>query len=117
MKVQAEVSSVLHRSRCSKLIFPQSSSMRANAQHLEAQIATLTDRSHILQRELSRAQKALDRQRMDHDKRVKELESQKREGGASPAPEKANGSGHATPNGKLEDVSSKVPPCVPDADM
>ncbi|ORX40542.1 BRE1 E3 ubiquitin ligase-domain-containing protein [Kockovaella imperatae] len=81
----------------------EASTMRANVQKLQSQIVSLSDSSHNFERDLLRAQKALDRQRMEHDKRIKELEAQT-SSMASPSLEKiANGSGHATPNGKAED--------------
>ena len=90
----------------------QSSTLKANTKRLESQIGALTTSSETLQRDLSRAQKALDRQKMEHDKAAREWQAQRdqrdsREAGAStPEVEKpANGSGRSTPNGKMEIVS------------
>lgn len=54
-----------------------------------------------------KAQKALDRQRMEHDQAAEEWKTNRErdKGSETPVPAKAaNGSGHATPNGKVEQV-------------
>jgi len=73
----------------------------------QSQVASLTESRDTLQRDLSKAHKALDRQRMDNDRAEQErtaFQSRDRQAGASPGVKVANGSGYATPNGKIEEV-------------
>lgn len=72
---------------------------------LQSQIATLTKSNHDLTSDLEKSRKANDRQRMEHDKaRLEWNELDKSRGNVTPGPGKPNGSGHATPNGRTEEV-------------
>ena len=81
-------------------------SLRSHSKSLQTQVSQLTDSRETLHNDLQRARKAADRQRMEHEKaellwRV----AREKEREADSGPDKlANGSGHATPNGKMEDV-------------
>ncbi|WRT70184.1 uncharacterized protein IL334_007178 [Kwoniella shivajii] len=91
------------QSRCLKLE-AESTSLRSNTKMLQTQISSLTESRDSAQRELSRAQKSLDRQRMEYDKIVQEYKDESsRQRTNTPGPSKPNGSGHATPNGKIEE--------------
>jgi E3 ubiquitin-protein ligase BRE1 len=75
---------------------------------LQNQVSTLSQSNSELQRELDKARKSLDRQRMEHDKarlEWQDLDSIRKRESATPGAGKTNGSGHATPNGKIEEVS------------
>ncbi|WWC91748.1 uncharacterized protein L201_006695 [Kwoniella dendrophila CBS 6074] len=95
--------------RCSKLE-AESSALKSNSKLLQTQIGSLSDSNHVLQKDVAKLQKALDRQRMEHDKALEEWkEDSSRQRTVTPSiggPSKTNGgSGHATPNGKIaEDV-------------
>ncbi|WWC64537.1 uncharacterized protein I303_107147 [Kwoniella dejecticola CBS 10117] len=86
----------------------ESSGLKANAKLLQSQISGLSESKDVVQRDLIKAQKSLDRQQMEHDKAINEWkEESSRHRTATPGiagPSKTNGgSGHATPNGKMED--------------
>ena len=86
----------------------QNSSVKSSEKLLQAQVGTLSQSNSELQRDLDRARKALDRQRMEHDKARSEwaeLDSIRKRDSATPGLGKPNGSGHATPNGKHDEVS------------
>ncbi|WWC94925.1 hypothetical protein V866_001777 [Kwoniella sp. B9012] len=93
--------------RCLKLE-AESSALRSNSKLLQTQISSLSESKDVIQKDLIKVQKALDRQRMEHDKAIqewKEESSRQRVGTPGIAgPSKSNGgSGHATPNGKMEE--------------
>lgn len=81
----------------------QSSTLRSNSVLLKSQVSTLNDDRDQLERDLIRAKKTLDRQRMDFDRAQQEwsLSRDQEKGNGTP---KNSGSGHATPNGKAEEV-------------
>ncbi|RSH91929.1 hypothetical protein EHS25_009299 [Saitozyma podzolica] len=83
----------------------EASSLRSNSALLQSQISTLTESRDTYHRDLQKAQKALDRQRMEHDKaEVEWSQARDRDNEAgTPGPGRPNGSGHATPNGKVEE--------------
>ncbi len=89
------------QSRCLKHQ-AETSTLKSNASLLQSQIASLSQAKHAAQRDLQRAEKSLDRQRMEFEKAEKawreERVSLPVENGKHP------GSGNATPNGKVEDV-------------
>ncbi|ORY33397.1 BRE1 E3 ubiquitin ligase-domain-containing protein [Naematelia encephala] len=94
-------------SRCQKLQV-ESSALRSNSLLLKSQISSLSEGRAQLQKDLQKAQKALDRQRMEHDKAETEWRESRDRGSATPTV-KANGSGNATPNGKVdEDVKVTI---------
>jgi E3 ubiquitin-protein ligase BRE1 len=77
---------------------------------LQNQVGSLSQSNAELQRELDKARKSLDRQRMEHDKARTEwadLDSIRKRESGTPGIGKSNGSGHATPNGKTDDVSRR----------
>jgi E3 ubiquitin-protein ligase BRE1 len=89
----------------------QANSAKSSEKLLQGQVATLAQSNTELQSDLDRARKALDRQRMEHDKARAEwadLDSIRKRDSATPGLGKPNGSGHATPNGKHEEVSAFV---------
>lgn len=60
-----------------------------------------------MHRDLLRSQKALDRQRMEHDKAElewRDTRGRERNGDTPGASKLANGLGHATPNGDMDEV-------------
>jgi E3 ubiquitin-protein ligase BRE1 len=76
---------------------------------LQTQLSSSTDLQDTVHRDLMRAQKALDRQRMQHDKAElawRETRDRDKEAESSGPSKTANGSGHATPNGKVDEVIS-----------
>ncbi|WWD19675.1 E3 ubiquitin-protein ligase BRE1 [Kwoniella shandongensis] len=96
------------QTRCLKLE-AESGALRSNTKLLQSQISALTESRDSAQRELQHAQKALDRERMEHDKAQQEWKEERARGrdngtpGAPGSHRGANGSGHATPNGKVEE--------------
>ncbi|OCF38081.1 E3 ubiquitin-protein ligase BRE1 [Kwoniella heveanensis BCC8398] len=92
--------------RCLKLE-AEASSLRSTSVLLQSQVSTLTESRDTLQRDLNKAQKAIDRQRMEHDKAAQEWKEDtartRSVGTPGAGPSRPNGSGHATPNGKVED--------------
>lgn len=95
------------QSRCSKLQ-ADADSHRSNARMLQSQLQTAGDIREQLHKELARAEKKLDRQRMEHDRAQQEWrDHREREDDqqATIAESRLNGSGNATPNGKLEETT------------
>ncbi|WVF72955.1 E3 ubiquitin-protein ligase BRE1 [Kwoniella sp. CBS 6097] len=94
--------------RCLKLE-AEASSLRSNSKLLQSQLSNLTESRDTLQRDLTKAEKAMDRQRMEHDKAAQEWKEDTARTrsvgtpGAGAGPSRPNGSGHATPNGKVEE--------------
>lgn len=83
----------------------QANTLKASEKLLQSQIATLTKSNSDLTSDLEKSRKANDRQRMEYDKaRMERDELDKLKGNTTPGPGKPNGSGHATPNGKTEEV-------------
>lgn len=86
----------------------QSNSAKSSEKLLQNQVGTLKQTNAELQRDLDKARKSLDRQHMEHDKARSEwaeLDSIRKRESATPGLSRQNGSGHATPNGKAEEVS------------
>ncbi|WVR07641.1 hypothetical protein IAU60_004683 [Kwoniella sp. DSM 27419] len=94
------------RSRCQQLEV-EAGSLRSNSKLLQTHISSLSKSKDDVQKELERAQKSLDRQRMEHDKALQEWKDEsaraRSTGTPGAGPSRANGSGHATPNGKAEE--------------
>ncbi|KAK8853258.1 E3 ubiquitin-protein ligase BRE1 [Kwoniella newhampshirensis] len=96
------------QTRCLKLE-AEAGSLRSNTKILQSQISAITESRDSAQRDLQHAQKALDRERMEHDKAQQEWKEERARGrdagtpGASGPNRATNGSGHATPNGKVEE--------------
>ncbi|WVQ84645.1 E3 ubiquitin-protein ligase BRE1 [Cryptococcus sp. DSM 104549] len=91
------------QTRCLKLE-AEASALRSNSKLLESRISSLTSSRNDAERDLQRAQKALDRERMEHDKAQQEWRqdiADRRDTGTPGV--RANGSGHATPNGKMDE--------------
>ena len=104
-KLQAEVSFLLGATVTGA--DTQSHTLRTTNQSLQAQITGLTDTRDTLQRDLQKAQKSLDRQRMEHSKaeeswKERDKDRERDKGSATPGPRGANGSGRVTPNGVEE---------------
>ncbi|WWC72057.1 uncharacterized protein I206_106017 [Kwoniella pini CBS 10737] len=86
----------------------ESSTLKANSKLLQTQISGLSESKDVLQRDLIKVQKSLDRQQMEHDKAINEWKEessgQRTSTPGAAGPSKTNGgSGHATPNGKMEE--------------
>lgn len=89
------------QARCLKLE-AEASALRSNSKLLESEISALKGSRDEVQRDLHRTQKALDRERMEHSKAQGEWKEERTRGGRATPNLRANGSGHSTPNGKVE---------------
>ena len=91
--------------RCQKLQ-AESEAAQAQSSALKNEIQSVLASRDALQRDLLKAQKSLDKQRMDFDKVKTEsaatLDRTRDSGSATPGPRPVNGSGHATPNGHID---------------
>jgi E3 ubiquitin-protein ligase BRE1 len=91
--------------RIPRLADEQANTLRSSEKLLQSQIAILTKSNSDLTSDLNKSRKANDRQRMEHDKAKLEWEElDKLRANGTPGPGKPNGSGNATPNGKVEEV-------------
>lgn len=86
----------------------QTDALRAGRVSLETELSQMRESRDQYKRDLDRAKKALDRQRMEHEKAETEWRSTGVRDQETPGPKKSNGSGHATPNGKPEEVGFPV---------
>lgn len=84
--------------------------MRSSEKLLQSQVGHLSQSNANLQKDLDKTRKSLDRQKMAHDREKLEWAdsgvTRDRDNGTPGA--KTNGSGAATPNGKMEEVSYNV---------
>ncbi|KAK4685526.1 E3 ubiquitin-protein ligase BRE1, partial [Tremellales sp. Uapishka_1] len=87
----------------------ESSTLRANSQLLQSQISTLTQSRESVQRDLAKAEKALDKKRMEFDRAEEAWKAERLLAASSISQPRANGSGHNTPNGKMEEDVKPYP--------
>lgn len=85
------------------LMQDQADALKAGRHSLETQLSEVRESRDQYKIELDRTRKALDRQRMEHDKAELEWRQNSSREQGTPGP-KPNGLGHATPNGKIEEV-------------
>ncbi|KAL1412374.1 E3 ubiquitin-protein ligase bre1 [Vanrija albida] len=96
-KVSAELGGELAKKLAK--VQAEASSLRTNSDLLQTQIDQLRQARDTYQLDLQRAEKRLDRQRMNFDLERTAWEAKaKREASSTPAQPIANGSGHSTPN-------------------
>ncbi|KIR53461.1 E3 ubiquitin-protein ligase BRE1 [Cryptococcus gattii Ru294] len=89
------------QARCLKLE-AEASALRSNSKLLESEISALKGSRDDAQRDLQRTRKALDRERMEHSKAQEEWKEERARGDRATPNLRANGSGHSTPNGKID---------------
>ncbi|ODN99047.1 E3 ubiquitin-protein ligase BRE1 [Cryptococcus amylolentus CBS 6273] len=94
------------QARCLKLE-AEASTLRGNSTLLHSQISNLTESRDGVQKDLARTRKALDRERMEHEKAHEEWKEERSQVGRNTPGLRTNGSGHATPNGHI-DMDEKV---------
>lgn len=104
-QLQAEVRWETERLQPRAALTCQANSLRSSEKLLQSQLGSLNESNADLQKDLDKTRKALDRQKMEHDKEKLEwadsVKPRDRDNATPGA--KANGSGPATPNGKIEE--------------